>query len=149
MGDIATKIVELNTVKSSIKSAIASKGIDMTNVPFTEYASKIDEIETGGAKIYDLGTGTSFDVASVYDDWANLTVDNFYCVGFETLKIAGGSSQNYGDWGNAVQTEITQQKTYTDGTLNWTANVHSWNYDSNGTRNHIYGTMRVHALLII
>lgn len=44
MGDIATKIVELNTVKSSIKSAIASKGIDMTGVPFTEYPEKINEI---------------------------------------------------------------------------------------------------------
>ena len=46
MGDIATKIVELNTVKSSIKSAIANKGIDMTGVPFTEYANKIEGIVT-------------------------------------------------------------------------------------------------------
>ena len=41
----------LNIIKSckeDIKQAIADKGVDMTNVAFTEYATKISEIQTGG-----------------------------------------------------------------------------------------------------
>lgn len=43
---IIQNMQELDVTKSSIKSAIASNGVDMTNVPFTEYASKIGEIST-------------------------------------------------------------------------------------------------------
>ena len=43
---IADKLTQLNSVKLAIKNALISKEVDMTNVPFTEYASKIDEIST-------------------------------------------------------------------------------------------------------
>ena len=41
-------LTQLNTTKQAIKTAIVSKGVAMDNVPFTDYADKINEIETGG-----------------------------------------------------------------------------------------------------
>ena len=41
----------LNRIKSckdDIKQALTDRGVDMTNVAFTEYATKISEIQTGG-----------------------------------------------------------------------------------------------------
>lgn len=46
MSNIATKLSEVSAVKSALKGALTAKGIDMTNVPFTEYANKIEEIKT-------------------------------------------------------------------------------------------------------
>lgn len=43
---IADKLTQLNNVKLAIKNAIINKGVDMTGVPFTQYASKIGEIVT-------------------------------------------------------------------------------------------------------
>lgn len=45
---ISDKLQDLIDIKQAIKEAIENKGVDMTGVPFTEYADKIDEIETGG-----------------------------------------------------------------------------------------------------
>lgn len=45
---ISDKLQELIRIKQDIKTAIENKGVDLTDVPFTEYAEKIDEIETGG-----------------------------------------------------------------------------------------------------
>ena len=38
----------ISSIKDDIRDAISAKGVDMTGVPFSEYASKISEIETGG-----------------------------------------------------------------------------------------------------
>lgn len=38
----------ISSIKDDIREAISAKGVDMTSVPFSEYASKIGEIETGG-----------------------------------------------------------------------------------------------------
>ena len=61
---IADKLTNLNEAKINIRDAIASQGIDMTGVPFTNYHISIAEIEGGG--------GAS---ASLYirpDDWLEL-----------------------------------------------------------------------------
>lgn len=44
---IADKLTQLNNVKLAIKNAIINKGVDMTSVAFTDYATKIDEISMG------------------------------------------------------------------------------------------------------
>ena len=41
-------LTQLNTTKQAIKTAIVNKGVAMDNVPFTEYAGKIGEIQAGG-----------------------------------------------------------------------------------------------------
>jgi len=72
---IADKLLELNDVKQDIKTAIEDKGVDMTDVPFTGYSTKIDSI-----------TGMS------YHDYAN----NLYTMwGYETqFTEAWTESQN-------------------------------------------------------
>ena len=48
MSTIAEQLTQLETAKQSIKTAIINKGVAMDNVPFTSYAAKIAEIQTGG-----------------------------------------------------------------------------------------------------
>ena len=45
--NIADKISLMLSAKSDIKQAIEDKGVDMTNVPFSSYATKINEITSG------------------------------------------------------------------------------------------------------
>lgn len=41
---ISEKMKQLNSIKADIKQALIDKGVDMAEVPFTEYVSKISEI---------------------------------------------------------------------------------------------------------
>lgn len=54
---ISEKLNSLNQVKSDIKNAVEAKGVDLTDIPFTEYATKIAEITTGDFPGYELKTG--------------------------------------------------------------------------------------------
>lgn len=58
MATIAENLQTIIDIKDNIKTAIENKGVDMTNTPFTEYSTKINEITTGG------GTPTKIDVAA-------------------------------------------------------------------------------------
>ena len=51
METIAENLQVLNEAKLAIKSAIEEKGQDLTDVPFTAYASKIAEISSNGVEI--------------------------------------------------------------------------------------------------
>ena len=46
MASISDSLRLLGATKNDIKRAIENKGRDLTKVPFTEYASEIDNIET-------------------------------------------------------------------------------------------------------
>ena len=48
MATIAENLQKIVDIKQDIKTAIENKGVDMTNTPFTEYSTKINEITTGG-----------------------------------------------------------------------------------------------------
>lgn len=48
MATIAENLQAIQDIKQDIKIAIENKGVDMTNTPFSEYSTKIDEITTGG-----------------------------------------------------------------------------------------------------
>ena len=50
MSTIAENLLALQTAKENIKTAIESKGQDLTDVPFTEYSNKISAIQTSGTK---------------------------------------------------------------------------------------------------
>ena len=58
MATIAENLQKIVNIKQDIKTAIENKGVDMTNTPFSDYSTKIDEITTGG------GTG-KIDIAAV------------------------------------------------------------------------------------
>ena len=47
MATIEENLQKLKDTKINIKNAIVAKGVSMDNVPFTDYASKIAQIETG------------------------------------------------------------------------------------------------------
>ena len=46
MATIAENLQTIQNIKQDIKTAIENKGVDMTNTPFTEYSTKIDEISS-------------------------------------------------------------------------------------------------------
>lgn len=48
MPSIAENLQTLQTIKNNIKTSIENKGVDVGDVSFTEYSTKIDEITTGG-----------------------------------------------------------------------------------------------------
>lgn len=48
---ISQKLTNVNDTKLNIKNAIIDQGVDMTGVPFTDYHTKIAEIEGGGDEI--------------------------------------------------------------------------------------------------
>ena len=45
---VIKKLITIQSCKEDIKQAITDKGVDMTDVAFTDYATKISEIQTGG-----------------------------------------------------------------------------------------------------
>lgn len=53
---IADKLTAVNSAKTDIKNAITAKGVDMTDVAFADYDTKIAEISTGGLTVEDLKT---------------------------------------------------------------------------------------------
>lgn len=48
MATISENLQTLNEAKAAIKTAIENKGVDMTDVPFTQYAEKIEAIQASG-----------------------------------------------------------------------------------------------------
>ena len=61
---ISDLLTQLNEVKQAIKQALINKKVDMTDVPFTNYASKIDSITTGPTKTQKLSSGVSVGAGS-------------------------------------------------------------------------------------
>lgn len=64
MATISENLLTLNETKQAIKTAIESKGQDLTDVPFTSYADKIAEISGGSGKKIITGTVTFATTAS-------------------------------------------------------------------------------------
>lgn len=79
---ISTKLQELNQIKLDIKQALIDSGKDMTNVPFTEYASKIG----GGVDLTKMefirsiksGSTNSVEISSGYKLIAIVVTGNYY-----------------------------------------------------------------------
>ena len=51
---VVDKLNQIKSCKEDIKQAIIDKGVDMTDVAFTEYATKISEIQGGGGDYLDM-----------------------------------------------------------------------------------------------
>jgi hypothetical protein len=51
MATVSENLTAINNTKQAIKQAIADKGVSMDNVPFTQYAEKITEIQAGGGGV--------------------------------------------------------------------------------------------------
>lgn len=79
---IADKLTELQATKTAIKTAIENKGQDLSGVPFTEYASKIDAIQGGSSDVYSvaklLNAKKSGSCTQFFMDATNLTNDELF-----------------------------------------------------------------------
>jgi len=58
---IAEQLTAVNDIKHEIKDALVDKGVNMTNVPFTEYPLKVKEIQGDGVEqnFLDFANGNS------------------------------------------------------------------------------------------
>ena len=88
MATIAEQLVQVNTTKHQMKAAIENKGIDMTDVPLTSYATKINEIELNQiTPIYSYGTWNSdYPYATYIPSGASITFND------STIKMVGGGA---------------------------------------------------------
>ena len=110
---ISDLLTQLNDVKQAIKQAISNKGVNMSNVPFTEYASKINSIPTPVLRIATIGTNTfrattgktlTFDCKSI-KNYKKLTVDNFAW----DLTYSSRSQENDTDVNGSMTKSYNQQ----------------------------------------
>lgn len=102
MATIAENLQKIVDIKQDIKTAIENKGVDMTNTPFSEYSTKIDEITTGGGTFvvpdgmkFQGSTFTTIpdnmdfsevtDGKGMFEDCKNLTVAKIDCQNMNTL----------------------------------------------------------------
>lgn len=88
---ISDLLTQLNKTKQAIKQAISNKGVNMSNVPFTEYASKIEEI-------YSIPTKTQTVTQSVSTGWSSngsntINFDQLILIsGFTSLSLSGSGA---------------------------------------------------------
>lgn len=126
MATIAENLQTLQDTKIAIKTAIEGKGQDLTNVPFTEYANKIEAIEGGGvdkaAVIKEIieargGNAVRLFYAEVGDGFTTLTNDDLaQLIKEDTLE-------------NATRLESTFENCIyiTDFPFSKTGKAHKWN----------------------
>lgn len=92
MSELTTNLNNILSIKGDIKTAIESKGVDMTGVSFPDYANKIGEIPVGGTmgQLSVLSNGTYTPPTGI-DGWDRVTVDVPQSVtGFTEKEITEG-----------------------------------------------------------
>lgn len=110
---ISDLLIQVNNVKLAIKNALINKGVDMANVPFTDYPSKISEI--GGFTTEIIGVSTKstslkkvWDISAYKEVWFIIdtyTTNSSYtahgsgigvnCTHTEILKVKEQVGSNY------------------------------------------------------
>ena len=90
MGTIAENLNTLYDVKENIKTAIENKGVAVGEVPFNEYAQKIDEISVGGGDCEGVleiqpysNVGSQFTYKLFYGSFNNTVIN---CQALTTLE---------------------------------------------------------------
>ena len=84
---IVDKLNTIKACKEDIKQAISDKGVDMTDVAFTEYATKISEIQQGG------GSGDYIEIRNNLTTYSNSNIEEipgntFYgCSNLTTVNL--------------------------------------------------------------
>lgn len=78
MSTVIENIDSLFSVKSDIRQAIVDKGVDMTSVPFTSFATKIGEISTGSdPNLIEVSVLQGEQTQEVIPEWYGDDVDGF------------------------------------------------------------------------
>ena len=101
MATIAENLQTIQNIKQNIKTAIENKGVDMTNTPFSEYSTKIDEITTGGgSSTFVVPDGMKFRESTFTElpngmDFSNVTnMSNMFfgCTSLTTIPLINTSN---------------------------------------------------------
>lgn len=68
MATFKEKINSLRELKTTLKSMMTESGVDLTNVPFTEYSSKLSEMQLGGGGFVEVDSlpTDNIDIDKVY-----------------------------------------------------------------------------------
>ena len=77
---IVDKLNTIKACKEDIKQAISDKGVDMTDVAFTEYAQKISEIQQGG------GSGDIIEIRNNLTSYSNSNIEEIPPFTFYSLS---------------------------------------------------------------
>ena len=90
----------LNRIKSckdDIKQALTDRGVDMTDVAFTEYATKINEIPAGGGDYLDMraNMSTYYSTAESLPEYAFAYCQTLQSVNLPMCKRVGSRAFNY------------------------------------------------------
>lgn len=133
MSTIAENLLALQQAKNDIKSAIESKGQDLTDVPFTEYGNKIISISAGGGKEIELELPSEFETATTFY-WVAPTNDK--------LLFSSGSTTT-GLWVYTISTKTWVKASDAEGTYSTFQQVTDtkWlitRYSSSGGGIHVY-----------
>ena len=87
----------LNRIKSckdDIKQALTDRGVDMTNVAFTEYATKINEIPSGGGDYLDMrmNMSTYYSTAESVPEYAFYNMSGLQTVNLPNCSYVGSNA---------------------------------------------------------
>jgi len=124
MSTIADKLLQVNGIKQNIKTAIEEKGINMTDVPFTDYHNKIAQIESGSQsstkfwgfpEVENIPTNTI--ALIIADTHRKLTFRSrtYNNIGSYTVTVTGGEEGSYVI--NGVTTALGVPTSFSSGTL--------------------------------
>ena len=99
MSELITNLNNILDIKGNIKSAIENKGVDMTGVSFSGYASKIGEISGGGGwdqksfteeiiTFINIDNSASFVASSAFKNNTTINLFSFILVLTVSLQLA-------------------------------------------------------------
>ena len=100
MATISENLSKLADVKENIKSAIESKGQDLTNVPFVDYATRIESIR--------VDIGGKEKTLYLPDAFSNQGVIYTFAVS-EDIVLVSGDKSGIGVWEYDFRTEQCTQ----------------------------------------
>ena len=72
---------------------ITGNGADVNNSYHNGYQAGSNDASTGKYTLVELGTGTSFDIKSVYSNYSKLTTSNFICQ-VVSISVSGSATDN-------------------------------------------------------
>ena len=120
-------LYSISSIKEEIKTAIESKGVDMTGLSFADYPGAISSIQTGGnySQLYVTENGTYYPDGSEEDAFDEVVVLVEPSLQSKTVSVNGTVTPDQGYYGlSAVVVDVPQsvtgytEKQITEKTLN-------------------------------
>lgn len=107
---VADKLNTLQTIKENIKTAIENKGVTVGDAPFTDYASKIDDIEGGSSE--DIAVFTLSD--SKVNMFAGMSIRGYFELDCKNLSLGDAPLFNGATFSNLKGPRLINTTSLTD-----------------------------------